>query len=114
VIEDFTMNPSIVVAAICCIWGVAFVARGLFSKNVHVAKKSNILLGAILLIIATVQLVNVFAIKESVIFPIVAIILTGALVLGVLAVGGKKWDQGDNRKAGYKSYHDRKKEKDRN
>jgi uncharacterized membrane protein YesL len=33
-----------------------------------------------------------------------------ALLLGFVAIGGKKWDEGDNQKEGYKTYRERKAE----
>ena len=35
------------------------------------------------------------------------------LVLGILITGGKKWDEGDNHKAGYKNYYQRKEEEEK-
>ena len=45
--------------------------------------------------------------------PIIAIVVTVALLLGFVAVGGKKWDQGDNQNVGYKNYYQRKAEEEK-
>ena len=42
------------------------------------------------------------------ILPIISIVITVAFLITVLATGGKKWDEGDNHKAGYKNYYERK------
>ena len=39
--------------------------------------------------------------------------LCAGIVLGVLVTGGKKWDEGDNQKVGYKTYRERKAEEEK-
>ena len=51
-------------------------------------------------------------IDDKLVLPIIAIIITVGILLCILAVGGKKWDQGDNEVAGYKDYRTRKKEEE--
>ena len=59
------------------------------------------------------MLVNIFAIKNELVLPIIAIIVTVALLIGVIATGGKSSDTGDNQKAGYKNYYQRKAEEEK-
>ncbi|MDR0696574.1 MAG: hypothetical protein LBF68_03395 [Christensenellaceae bacterium] len=113
-IDDFSLDPSIVPACMCGIWGAAFVLRGLFSKSVGIAKKTSILIGTGLFVVTLLLVINIFAIKDEAVLPIIAIIVALGFVLCVLAVGGKKWDQADNKKVGYKNYHQRKAEEEKN
>lgn len=95
-------------------WGLAFILSGLFGKMLGGTKKLSILIGAGLLVVSLFMIVNIFAIDDKIVLPIVAIIVTSAFVLCTLAVGGKKWDHGDNHKVGYKNYHQRKAEEVKN
>ncbi|MDR0751407.1 MAG: hypothetical protein LBF12_02280 [Christensenellaceae bacterium] len=113
-IDDFNLNPSIVPACVCGIWGVAFIMRGLVAKSVGAAKKMNILIGTVLLVLTVLLVVNIVAIKDEAVLPIIAIVVSAGFVLCVLAVGGKKWDQADNKKVGYKNYYERKAEEEKN
>ena len=51
--------------------------------------------------------------KQNLVIPIIAVVVTVALLLGFVAVGGKKWDQGDNQNVGYKNYYQRKAEEEK-
>ena len=89
-------------------WGVSFLLRGVVAKTLVIAKKTYILLGAGFLVVAVFALVTVVALPDNAILPIVLAILAFALLLGVIATGGKKWDSGDNKQVGYKNYFQRK------
>lgn len=93
--------------------GVLLILKGLFTNMLGISKKIDIILGALLLVLATLAFVGVF-ISENLALPIIAVIGTGAILLCILAVGGKKWDEGDNEKVGYKNYYQRKAEKEKN
>lgn len=93
--------------------GVMFILQGLIGKGNVVLKKWGIYFGAGLLVVALFALVSAIAAPTNIILPIIAIIVTVALLLGVLATGGKKWDTGDNQKVGYKNYHQRKAEEEK-
>jgi len=99
------------ITVFACALGALFIVRGLFGKNVSVAKKMNIFAGCVLIVAGVLALVGTF-IAENLILPIIAIGLTVMVLLSVLAVGGKKWDSGDNQKVGYKNYYQRKKEQE--
>lgn len=94
--------------------GLAFILRGVFQKDLGTIKKFYIWFGAGLLIVALFALISAIAVPENIVLPIIAIILAAALMLGMVATGGKKWDEGDNQAAGYKNYHERKKEEEKN
>ncbi|MDR0855690.1 MAG: hypothetical protein LBN25_04890 [Christensenellaceae bacterium] len=111
VIKDF--NPSWVGFGVAALWGLLFVLAGLFKKTFGLAKKTAIVIGVGLLLIAAFLIISIFAISDTVIIPIICIALALALVLSVLAVGGKKWDSGDNQKVGYKNYYQRKEEEEK-
>ncbi len=94
-------------------WGIGFIVNGLVSKNVGVFKKLYILTGAGMLVVALFVVVTIFTLPDNIIMPIIAIIIASALILCLLAVGGKKWDQGDNENVGYKNYYQRKAEEEK-
>lgn len=106
----FNFNWALVV--VCGTGGLAVMLRGLFAGKTGVLKKSDIWLGAFLLIIAGISVAFALAMPKKIVWPIIAVILAFAGVLSVLAVGGKKWDEGDNHKAGYKDYRTRKAEEE--
>lgn len=91
-------------------FGLTFVLKGLLERNTVVVKKWSIYLGAAMLILCAVTLIGELAFTDKLVAPIIALVVTVALLLGYVAVGGKKWDQGDNQNAGYKSYYQRKEE----
>jgi hypothetical protein len=42
------------------------------------------------------------------------VLVAAGIVLGIIGTGGKKWDTADNQKVGYKNYHQRKAEEEKN
>lgn len=107
----FNLNWAIVVIAGTS--GVALVLGGLFTGKTGILKKMNIFLGAALIVVAGVSVAFALALPESYIWPIIAVILTAAALLSLLATGGKKWDEGDNQRMGYKDYRTRKAEEEK-
>ena len=101
------------VALMTGVFGVAFILRGLFAKNATPLKKFQIYFGAGFLIVAFLCLINELAIDNEIVLPVIALVVAVALLLGFVAVGGKKWDGGDNEKAGYKNYYQRKAEEEK-
>lgn len=93
--------------------GILFLLNGVFQKNITTVKKLKIWFGAGLLICAILCLVSAITIPKSLILPIISIVITVAFLITVLATGGKKWDEGDNHKAGYKNYYERKAEEEK-
>ena len=63
-------------------------------------------------VIAAISVIFALALPKSYIWPIIAVIIALAGVLSVLSTGGKKWDEGDNQKVGYKDYRTRKAEEE--
>lgn len=88
--------------------GVKYLLAGIFTRNNVAVKKVLIIFGALFLVIAVFCLTWAIALPHEIIAPTIALILTAALFLGVLFTGGKSWDTGDNQKAGYQNYHQRK------
>lgn len=97
------------ISVFCGALGLLFLVKGLVQKNIGVVKKLNVLFGCALLVAAALALVGTL-LPEAIVWPIVAIGITAAVLLCILAVGGKKWDQGDNQNVGYKNYYQRKEE----
>ena len=107
----FTLGWAATIAA--GVLGVAFVGRGLFGKTAGPLKKLWIFIGAAFLVVAVITLACEIAMPSKIVMPVIAIVLAVALLLGFIAVGGKKWDAGDNQKVGYKNYYQRKAEEER-
>ena len=109
--DIIAINMSWAIAVFAFVLGALFIGKGLFSRNVGTFKKLNIMFGAVFVVAGVLALVGTF-IEESLVLPIIALIVTLAVLLCILATGGRKWDQGDNDNAGYKNYWQRKKEKE--
>lgn len=103
------VSLSWIIAAFAGALGIMFILKGLFAKNLGMFKKMNILFGAGLIVAGIFALVGTI-IDDNLVMPIIAIVITVAILLTVLATGGKKWDQADNQNVGYKNYYERKKE----
>ena len=89
--------------------GIALLFNAIGTKNSVTLKKLNVALSAVLL----VCLVSALALPQNWILPLILILVGVMLVLGILITGGKKWDEGDNHKAGYKNYYQRKEEEEK-
>ena len=94
--------------------GLALLFGAIGTKNITQLKKMQIFLSAGLLVVALVCLIFALALPEDWILPLIFILLGVMLVLSVLITGGKKWDEGDNHKVGYKNYYQRKAEEEKN
>lgn len=106
----FNLNWAVVVVAGTS--GMALILKGVITKKTGVLKKLDIFLGAILMAIALVSLIFALALPSGYVWPIIAVVLTVAALVALLATGGKKWDEGDNHRAGYKDYRTRKAEEE--
>ncbi len=98
---------------ICGGLGLIMLLQGSFQQNVSTIKKLKIWFGVALLICAIACLVSAIAIPSSIVLPIIAIVVAFGLVITIFATGGAKWDEGDNHKVGYKNYHERKAEEEK-
>ncbi len=94
--------------------GLKYVLGGVFmtSKGV-IARRMSIIAGSVILVLALICLTSAIALPRNIIAPIIAIILTAAIFVGILVTGGRKWDAGDNQRVGYKNYHQRKAEEEK-
>ena len=94
--------------------GTKFLLDGIFmgSKGV-ISRKLLILLGAVCLIFGFICLTFAIVIPENIVMPIIAVAVAGAVFLGILVTGGRKWDGADNQRVGYKNYHQRKAEEEK-
>lgn len=93
--------------------GLIFLLNGIFQQNISTIKKLKIWFGVGLLVGALLCLVSAIAIPDSLVIPIIAVIVAIGFIITILATGGKKWDEGDNHKVGYKNYFERKKEEEK-
>ena len=105
------VNLSWVIAVFAFALAALFIIYGRAAKTVGAIKKLYILFGAALAVAGILALVGTF-IDGNLVLPIIAIIVTVAVLLCILAVGGKKWDQADNENVGYKDYRTRKREEE--
>ena len=93
--------------------GLIFLLNGIFQQNISTIKKLKIWFGVGLLVGALLCLVSAIAIPDSLVIPIIAVIVAVGFIITILATEDKKWDEGDNHKAGYKNYFERKKEEEK-
>lgn len=93
--------------------GLIILLQGCFQKNISTLKKLKIWFGIALIVCAILCLVSAIAIPDSLVLPIIAIVITVGLVITIIATAGVKWDEGDNHKSGYKNYHERKAEEEK-
>ncbi len=93
--------------------GVIFLLNGIIQKNITTIKKLKIWFGVALLVCAVLCLVSAITIPENLVIPIIAVIVAVGFMITILATAGKKWDEGDNHKVGYKNYFERKKEEEK-
>lgn len=94
-------------------FGVVFLLKGIFKKGLVTIKWFFIALGAAFLVVALFAMFATLQLPNEFLKYIIAVIAASALVLGVIGTGGKKWDSGDNQKVGYKNYHQRKAEEEK-
>lgn len=106
-------NLSLCVGIVTAGIGLMIILKQLLSKGNTVLKKFNIFVGGGLGIISVFCFVSAFALPKNIIAPIICIIVAACLMLGLLATGAKKWDEGDNNKVGYKNYYQRKAEEEK-
>lgn len=106
------VNLSWVIAIFAFALAFLFIVYGFAAKTVGVAKKLYILFGGVLVVAGVLALVGAFVIEAKLVLPIIAIVITAVVLLCILAVGGKKWDQADNENVGYKDYRTRKREEE--
>lgn len=98
---------------ICGGLGLILLLQGCFQKNISTLKKLKIWFGVALIICAVLCLVSELAIPDNLVIPIIALVAAVGLLLTILFTGGKKWDEGDNQKVGYKNYYERKAEEEK-
>ncbi len=109
------VNLSWVIGVFCAALGLIFLVKGLVSKNLGIVKKIDVIIGCALLVAAVFAIIGSFVEDvAALVFPIIAVGITVAALLCVIATGGKKWDQADNQHVGYKDYWARKKEEEKN
>lgn len=106
----FNFNWALVV--ICGTSGLALLIRGILSKKSGMLKKLDLFVGAVLVAAAGASVVFALKLPGSYVWPIIAVVITAAGLIGVLISGRGKWDEGDNHKDGYKDYRTRKAEEE--
>ena len=109
-------NPQWAILIVAGVCALAFILRAFFDKSMLVpVKKLYVILGAGFIVVCVFMLISIFAWDTDngrIIAPIIGVVIALALVLMILATGGKKWDQADNKNVGYKNYHQRKAEEE--
>lgn len=103
-------NASYAVSITCGSLGLLLIAMGCFANQSNIIKKIKIWLGIGLIVVTVYSLISAILLPENLASPIACIVIGMGLIISILVTGGKKWDEGDNQKIGYKNYHERKKE----
>ena len=98
---------------ICGGVGLIFILNGCLQQNTSTIKKLKIWFGIALVVCAILCLVSELALKDSIVIPIIAIVIAVGLIITIFATAGKKWDEGDNHQSGYKNYYERKAEEEK-
>ena len=106
-------NLSYAVALVSGGVGLLLLLKGVFKKDNIIFKKANIWLGMGLLVVTLLSIASAIALPDNWILPIICVMAGLAIVLGIIGTGGKKWDTADNQKTGYKNYHQRKAEEEK-
>ena len=101
-------NFSYAITIIFAVFGTSFILKGVIWEDSITTKKANILFGAILLLVAVIALPVAIAVPTNVIPPLVCVTIALIAFISIIATAGKKWDEGDNEKAGYRNYYERK------
>ncbi len=102
---DFAWAAFIATAA----WGISYTVRVFVEEDIML-KKSWTILAGVFYVTATGSLIGALALPGKLILPILCLAAAVAVLVGSLVLGGKKWDEGDNQKPGYKNYYERKEE----
>lgn len=95
---------------VCGGLGLVLLLQGIFQNNNSTIKKLKIWFSIALFVCAILCLVSELAIPGNLVLPIICVVVAFGLIVTIVATGGKKWDEGDNHKVGYKNYHERKEE----
>ncbi len=90
-----------------------FFLKAFLGKDV-VAKKFKIIMGSCFALICVGAIALQFAFPTQWYIPIIAVVVMFGILVGIIVTGGKQWDQGDNKNVGYKNYHQRKAEEEKN
>ena len=108
----FTLGWAIAVFA--GVAGLTFVVRAFVDKdNIQLTKFYTYFGCALIGVSAFAVIGELFVVQDKLVMPIIAVVITVAILLSLVAVGGKKWDEGDNHKEGYKNYYERKAEEEK-
>ncbi len=92
------------------LWAISFTVRVFFEKQI-ILKKSWTILAVVFFMAAIGCIIGALALKGKLVLPIICLSMGVAVLIASLVLGGKKWDEGDNQKPGYKNYYERKAEK---
>ena len=106
-------NLSFAVGCLSAGIALLILLQALLITDISINKKIKIFIAGGLGIVSLFCFVSAFALPKNIIAPIVCIIISSCLLFGLLATGGKSWDQADNHKMGYKNYHQRKAEEEK-
>ncbi len=96
---------------VTALWAISFTVRVFFEKQI-ILKKSWTILAVVFYMAAAGCIIGALALPGKLVLPIVCLALGVAVLIASLVLGGKKWDEGDNQKPGYKNYYERKAEKE--
>lgn len=110
----FNFQTSYVIAGLVAVVGLYFLIRAIQEKDT-ISKRANMLfcipclVGAVAIVVAAT-----IGLEDKIALPILLGALVVGFILSLCVTGGKKWDEGDNHKVGYKNYYERKAEEEKN
>ena len=105
-------NFAFAVVVVCGLWGISFILQGAILKERAVVQRSRLIVGGLFLAISAGSLIWAINLPGNIVLPLVCFIVALALFAGLFISGGKKWDEADNEKEGYKNYYERKAEQE--
>lgn len=105
-------NFAFCVVIICGIWGLSSILQGAILKEKTVVKRSRLIIGGVFLAISAGTLIWAINMPGNIVLPIICLVIALVLFAALFISGGKKWDEADNEKEGYKNYYERKAEEE--
>ena len=105
-------NFAFAVVIVCGLWGISFILQGAIFKERAVVQRSRLIVGGLFLAISAGSLIWAINLPGNIVLPLVCFVVALALFAALFISGGKKWDEADNEKEGYKNYYERKAEQE--
>ncbi|MDR1697981.1 MAG: hypothetical protein LBR37_03670 [Erysipelotrichaceae bacterium] len=108
-------TPVLAIAVLASGFGLVLVCTAFSKQYLLTTRKIRAFIGGALLLLGILYIIMFFTPLvdydwAKIFWPVLGVVLVLVLMICLFVSGGKKWDAGDNQKAGYKNYHQRKAE----